>query len=135
MDALVEALVAAAEQRDAGSVGELGRQASSSGRPAGGERDHAPALATSTRRRRNGPRAPLDDVDPDTMPAPPPYGVSSTCPALERRRRAQVDARELVAEPERVADVPLLEEPVEPAREQREDVDAHSAADGGGRGG
>ena len=74
---LVEALVAAAEKRDVALLGELGREALVE-QPARGSEGDLPdpiaggsvggaASTTSTR---------------ITIPAPPPYGASSTCPAL-----------------------------------------------------
>ena len=59
------------------------------------------------------------------MPAPPPNGVSSTWPHFSGVDAREVDGLERVAERQRVLDVPLRPEPLEPLREQREDVRLH----------
>ena len=99
--------------------------------PAGRQRDHAPALAqldgvglvAGAQRR-------LDDVDAQHHPRPAAERDVVDPAALERRRRAVVDGLERVAERERVGDVALGAEPVEPVREQREDVNPHRGTPG-----
>ena len=125
-DPLVEALVAAAQQRERLLRGELRDDRVVEDAAAGRERDHAAArahgdrvLAVARAERR------LDDVDPQHHPGAAAERRVVDLARLQRRRRAVVDAVERRAQLERVGHVALPAEPVEPGREQREDVDLH----------
>ena len=119
---LVEALVAAAQQRDLAPRRPARPRARRRTGALRRQRDHpAPAaiIAVARRQRR------LDHVDADDHARPAAVGRVVHLARLERRGRAQVDGLERAAELERVAHVALLEEPVEPGGEQREYVDLH----------
>src|SRR5262249_30627716 len=70
----------------------------------------------------------LDHVHADDHARATAVGGVVHLAGAERRGGAQVDGVELVPEPERVAHVTLVAEPVEPAGEEREDVDLHEVS-------
>ena len=127
MHALVEALVAAAEQRERRLRGELGGQRVVEAAPAGGQRDHPPV------------RRQLERVDAVARAQRRLHHVRPGSPSRRRRRRAcrppgrpsaawwRAGPRTSSQWPERlrVAHVALAREPLEPAGKQREDVDLH----------
>src|SRR5829696_3298719 len=125
---LVEALVATAEQSDLGLRRQLAGQRVVEGPAAGCQGDDAPpprgldgvdAVAAL--------QGALDHVDADHHPgAAAVRGVVDPV-VRDRGRRPQVDPLHLVTLADHVANVPLLIEPVEPAREEREDVDAQGS--------
>ncbi len=128
-DALVEALVAAAQQRELLLLGELVDEAVVEQPASGDERDHA-AL-----------RAELDGVDAvegaqrriHDVHAQHHAGAAAErrvvdLAAGERRVEARVERAHLVTVLERVAHVALRAEPVEPLREERDHVQLHYSA-------
>ena len=80
----------------------------------------------------------LDDVDAQHHPRPAAERDVVDLAGLERRRGPRVDRLERMAVGDRVGDVALGAEPVEPVREEREDVNPHRGTPGrrrrGGRG-
>ena len=123
-DPLVEALVAAAQQREL----RLGRQLATPARRRAAGRPASARSRAARAQRRPGPRRSARAAPPPSRPragpcpAPPPNGVSSTCPHFSGVVARKSTRLERVPERERVRDVPLGPEPLEPLREQREDV-------------
>src|SRR5205823_1139502 len=68
----------------------------------------------------------LDHVHADDHSGTATVGRVVDLTGAERSGRPQVDRLELVVQRERIANVPLAPEPVEPAGEERDDVDPHS---------
>ena len=60
------------------------------------------------------------------MPAPPPYGLVVDLAVPERRRVAVVEQPELELGAEHGSERPLLGEPGERVRDEREDIDSQS---------
>src|SRR3954453_18070693 len=118
-DPLVEAFVAAAEQCQLALLRQLPGQGVVQAAPGGRERNHPPprrCLAVASLHRR------LHHVDADHHSGAAPIGRVVDLAPAERRPLAEVHELDLRAS---VADVALLREPVEPVREEREDVDLH----------
>ena len=132
-DPLVEALVAAAQQRHRGLGGQLVDERVVEHPPARGERDDA-ALACAgrpgRRRRSRAARASMTSTR-STIPAPPPNGVSSTWPPLSGVCSRGLSVRSSWPPASALRDVALVAEPVEPLGEQRDDVDLHPSAASG----
>ena len=61
------------------------------------------------------------------MPAPPPYGLVVDLAGPERRRVAVAEEAQLELGAEHGSERPLLGEPGERVREEREDVELHRA--------
>jgi hypothetical protein len=118
-DALVNPLVAATQQGELG----LGRQIAGERivelAARRGKQDDAPALAAlpvgRVQRR-------VDGVDPQHHAGPAAVGRVINLAAAERRRVAVIEEADLRPPLERVAQVPLPEEPLEPLGEEGEDV-------------
>ena len=128
-DPLVEALVAAAQQRQRRLRGELvGERVVEQPAARGRARSRGGARAASTGSRRSVRAAPPRRRR-RAAPSPPRRrtATSSTLPAFSGVVAAVVDALDRVAVRERVGDVALGAEPVEPVREEREDVDDHAS--------
>ena len=126
-DPLVEALVAPAQQRERGLGGQLAGERVVELAPAGRQRDHAALLARVHRVLAVArPQRVLHDVDAQHHPGAAAEGRVVDRAAAQRRRRARVHRVERVPERERVGDVALPPEPVEPPGEQREDVNLHA---------
>ena len=107
-DALVEALVAAAEQRQLVLGRQLLDDAVVEHPPAGRERDHAAALAHRDRVLAvAGAQRRLDDVDAEHHPRAAAERRVVDLPRLQRRVRAVVDALERGAQRQRVRHVAL----------------------------
>ena len=104
-DALVEALVAAAEQRERRLGGELVDERVVEHPAAGRQRDDAPLRGAGRpgRRRRSARSAASITSTRSTIPAPPPNGVSSTWPPLSGVWSRGLSVAQLVPARERVA--------------------------------
>ena len=99
--------------------------------PAGGQGDHAPLLAQLDRVDPvAGAQRRLDHVDAQHHPRPAAEWDVVDAVVLHRRRVAIVDRLDRVAERGRVGHVALGAEPVEPVREEREDVNLHRGTPG-----
>jgi hypothetical protein len=131
-DALVDALVAAAEQGEMRLGRELGDQVVVEPPPRGAEHDH-PGAGRCVAVRRAQRR--VDDVDAKHHPGSAAVGSVIHLAARQRRGLAIVKEAELRAPLDRVSHVALAEEPVKPLREQREHVDPHSSKLAGSPGG
>src|SRR4029453_8027241 len=74
----------------------------------------------------NGLQCRVDHVHPDDHACATSVGSVVNLTARERGRIAIVEEPQLVALPEGIAHMPLAEEPAEPFRKEREDVDRQS---------
>ena len=116
---LVEALVAAAEQRQVRLGGQLvGERVVE--QPPGRREQHDPRHLAVRIGRLQGR---VDDVDPQHHAGAAAIGRVVDLAGAERGRLAVVEEAQLVALVERVADRALRPEPVERLGEQREDVE------------
>ena len=129
-DALVEALVAPAQQRDVGLLGELVDEPVVEQPAARRQRDDAPLRGAGRpgRRRSSARSAASMTSTRRTIPAPPPNGVSSTWPPLSGVCSRRSSVRSSWPAGERVGDVALRAKPVKPVGEQRDDVEPHRIA-------
>jgi hypothetical protein len=127
--ALVDALVAPAQQGERLQPGELLRHRIVERAP-GCRQHHDPARRWARRAPLavHGAQGGIDDVDPQDHPRPAPIWRVVDLAVGERRRVAVVEEAQVMAEAQRVADVTLALEPVEPFREEGEDVDVHGAS-------
>ncbi len=123
---LVEPLVAPAQKRDVLLGRQLGRKrvvelaaAWAPARPCAGRAAPPAPYAASSAASTTSTRS--------TIPAPPPYGESSTCPPVSGVVSRQWKVRSSVPGLEHVRHVPLAPKPLEPLGKQGEDVDAHDA--------
>ena len=128
-DALVEALVAPAQQRDRRLRGELVDEVVVEHPAAGRQRDDAPLRAQVDRvdaveaaQRR------VHDVDAQDHAGAAAERRVVDLAAAQRRVVARVERAHLAAAADRVAHVALGREPLEPLGEQRDDVELHQSA-------
>ena len=130
-DALVEALVAPAQQRERLLRGELVDPAVVEQPAARDQRDHAPLRAQLDRVDAvEAAQRGVHDVDAQHHPGAAAERRVVDLPARQRRVVARVERAQLVAGGERVAHVALAAEPVEPLGEERDDVKLHSLQPG-----
>ena len=128
-DALIEALVASAQQRQRGLGCELSRKRVVEHARARRERDHPPALAQLDGVDRIArAQSAFHDVYAQQHARPAPEGRVVHLPAAERRVIAEVHALEARPARQHVAHVALAGEPLKPLGKQREDVNLHGRA-------
>ena len=134
-DALIEALVASAQQRQRRLGCELSGERVVEHAPARRERDHSPALAQLDGVDRIArAQSAFHDVYAQQHARPAPEGRVVDLPAAERRVIAEVHALEARPARQHVAHVALAGEPLKPLGKQREDVNLHGHAPGRGTG-
>ena len=128
-DALVEALVAAAQQRERRLAGELVDEAVVEQPAARDQRDHAALRAQLDGVDAvEGAQRRVHDVDAQHHAGAAAERRVVDLAARERRVVARVERAHLVAVLQRVAHVALRAEPVEPLREERDHVELHRSA-------
>src|SRR5207248_7809632 len=125
---VVEALVAPAEQGQVqAAAGELGGEGVIELPSPGGQRDHPPCAPDVLRVAAVAlPQGRLHHIHPDDHPGAASVRRVVDLAGGERRGGAQVDRLEAQSALGGAPDVPLLGEPVEPGREEGQDVDVHS---------
>ena len=123
---LVEALVAAAEQRHVRLLGQLVGELVVE-QPPGRREQHDPRPLPA---RVGGLQRRVDDVDPQHHPGPAAVGRVVDLPGAERRRVAVVEEPQLVPFADRVLNRALRLEPVEGLREEGEDVELQALSRG-----
>src|SRR4051794_11901691 len=126
-DALVEALVAAGQQRDGGLGGQLVDEAVVEDPPARGQREHAPLVAQVDRVDAvEAAQRLIHDVHAEDHAGSAAERRVVDLTAAERRVLPGIERAQVVAGGHRVRDVTLCAEPFEPLREQGDHVELHA---------